>query len=111
MLYTDINTAIIGETNVNAKRITESSEFSNKVTVQTQDAVNVLGQSVSTTEEVVRKAEQNVKLINESVVDKMGVINTLSSSNARSVEEIAAAEHLSKLAGTLSNTLSQFKTA
>lgn len=98
--------------NVNAKPITELSEFSDKVTVQTQDAVNVLGQSVSATEEVVRKAEQNVKLINESVVDKMGVINALSSSNARSVEEIAAAaEHLSKLAGTLSNTLSQFKTA
>jgi len=103
---------ISGEMNVNAKRITDLAEFSDKVTIQTQDAVSVLGQSVFATEGVVRKAEQNVKLINESVVDKMGTINTLSSSNARSVEEIAAAaEHLARLAGNLSNTLSQFKTA
>lgn len=103
---------ISGEMNVNAKRIMDLSEFSDKVSVQTQDAVSMLGQSVGATEEVVRKAEQNVKLIQESVVDKIATINTLSSSNARSVEEIASAsEHLARLAGNLSNTLSQFKTA
>jgi len=46
------------------------------------------------------------------VIEKVSTINTLSSSNARSVEEIAsAAEHLSKLSINLSQTLSQFKTA
>ena len=46
------------------------------------------------------------------MVEKIGEINTLSSSNARSVEEIAAAaEHLSKLSSNLSHTLAQFKTA
>ena len=103
---------ISGEMNINAKRIIELSTFSTQVTDQTQEAVSMLGQSVGATEEVVRKAEQNVKLIQESVVDKISSINTLSSSNARSVEEIAAAsEHLARLAGNLSNTLSQFKTA
>ena len=103
---------ISGEMNINAKRIIELSTFSSKVTDQTQEAVSMLGQSVGATEEVVRKAEQNVKLIQESVVDKISSINALSSSNARSVEEIAAAsEHLARLAGNLSNTLSQFKTA
>ena len=103
---------ISGEMNINAKRIIELSTFSTQVTDQTQEAVSMLGQSVGATEEVVRKAEQNVKLIQESVVDKISSINALSSSNARSVEEIAAAsEHLARLAGNLSNTLSQFKTA
>ncbi|MBP9493182.1 MAG: methyl-accepting chemotaxis protein, partial [Sulfurospirillum sp.] len=103
---------ISGEMNINAKRIIELSTFSTQVTDQTQEAVSMLGQSVGATEEVVRKADQNVKLIQESVVDKISSINALSSSNARSVEEIAAAsEHLARLAGNLSNTLSQFKTA
>ncbi|NCB54668.1 MAG: methyl-accepting chemotaxis protein, partial [Epsilonproteobacteria bacterium] len=61
---------------------------------------------------VVNKADSNVKLIQSAVIEKISTINELSSSNARSVEEIAsAAEHLSKLAGSLSSTLSQFKTA
>ena len=103
---------ISGEMNGNAKRIIALAEFSNNVTSQTQDAVDLLGQSVRATDGVVLKAESNVKLINESVVNKIATINTLSSSNARSVEEIASAsEHLARLASSLSNTLSQFKTA
>ena len=103
---------ISGEMNINAKRIVELSAFSNKVTDQTQEAVGMLEQSVNATEIVVKKSEHNVQLINDSVVNKIDAINALSSSNARSVEEIAsAAEHLARLAGNLSNTLSQFKTA
>lgn len=103
---------ISGEMNVNAKRINELTEFSTKVTTQTNDAVAMLAQSVEATDAVVDKANANVTLIKSAVIDKISTINELSSSNARSVEEIAAAaEHLSKLAGTLSNTLSQFKTA
>jgi len=100
------------EMNHNAKRIHELSEFSNQVTTQTNDAVGMLDQSVHATNEVVEKANGNVKLIKTAVIEKIGEINTLSSSNARSVEEIAAAaEHLSKLSSTLSHTLAQFKTA
>ena len=103
---------ISGEMNHNAKRIHELSEFSNQVTTQTNNAVGMLDQSVLATEEVVDKANGNVKLIKTAVIEKIGEINTLSSSNARSVEEIAAAaEHLSKLSTNLSHTLAQFKTA
>lgn len=102
---------ISGEMNHNAKRIHELSEFSSKVTYQTNSAVGMLDQSAHASAEVVEKANSNVELIQTAVIDKIGEINTLSSSNARSVEEIAAAaEHLSKLSSTLSNTLSQFKT-
>jgi len=103
---------ISGEMNQNAKRIQELSTFSNQVTEQTNDAVTMLEQSVDATDQVVTKANNNVVLIKTAVIEKVGEINTLSSSNARSVEEIAAAaEHLSKLSSTLSHTLDQFKTA
>jgi len=103
---------ISSEMNGNAKRINELTEFSTKVTTQTSDAVAMLAQSVEATDEVANKADSNVKLIQSAVIEKISTINELSSSNARSVEEIAsAAEHLSKLAGSLSSTLSQFKTA
>jgi methyl-accepting chemotaxis protein len=103
---------ISGEMNGNAKRIHELTGFSTKVTVQTNDAVAMLAQSVVATQDVVVKADTNVTLIQSTVIDKISMINDLSSSNARSVEEIAsAAEHLSKLAGTLSSMLAQFKTA
>lgn len=102
---------ISGEMNQNASRMNELALFSHKVTVQTQAAVETLNQSVDATNSVVLKAEQNVALINTSVIEKIRFITDLSSSNARSVEEIgSASEHLSKLAESLSVALSRFKT-
>ena len=102
---------ICGEMNHNAARIHDLSEFSTKVSVQTQDAVGLLDHSVSATDDVVLKASHNVKRINEAVIQRIESINNLSSSNARSVEEIAsAAEHLARLSESLSDTLAQFKT-
>jgi len=103
---------ICGEMSHNATRIHDLSEFSTKVSVQTRDAVSLLDNSVSATDEVVLKASHNVKRINEAVIHRIETINHLSSSNARSVEEIAsAAEHLAKLSESLSHTLAQFQTA
>lgn len=103
---------ISGEMNSNVKRINELSAFSDQVTTQTKEAVSMLDHSVEQTAHVVQNAQHNVVLINKSVIEKVESINTLSSSNARSVEEIAgAAAHLFKLSSSLSSTLSQFKTA
>lgn len=100
------------EMNQNVQSIHELAKFSNQVTTQTSDAVNLLEKSAEATDDVVQKANNNVKLIKTAVIEKIGEINELSSSNARSVEEIAAAaEHLAKLSSTLSQTLAQFKTA
>ncbi|AFL68859.1 methyl-accepting chemotaxis protein [Sulfurospirillum barnesii] len=105
-------TDISQEMNLNAKRIQDLCQFSEQVTTQTNDAVNLLDKSVIGTDDVVENAKHNVTLIQTAVIENITKINTLSSSNARSVEEIAgAAEHLSKLASNLSTTLSVFKTA
>ena len=103
---------ISGEMNINAGRIQELCTFSESVTGQTNDAVGMLEQSVHATQNIVETSHSNVKLIQKTIIEKIAQINTLSSSNARSVEEIAgAAEHLSKLSCNLSDTLAQFKTA
>ena len=103
---------ICGQMNQNATRIQELGAFSSKVSHQTSDAVRLLDNTVSATDDVVLKASNNVERIQEAVIHRIETINHLSSSNARSVEEIAAAaEHLARLSESLSNTLAQFKTA
>jgi methyl-accepting chemotaxis protein len=103
---------ISNDMNTNVKRIHELSSFSTQVTSQTDEAVEMLNHSVTVTGNVVRSAQMNVSHIENDVIREIESISELSSSNARSVEEIAAAaEHLSKLAETLSQTLSEFKTA
>jgi len=105
-------TDISQEMNLNANRIQDLCQFSEQVTTQTNDAVKLLDESALATDDVVAKAKHNVTLIQSAVIANITKINTLSSSNARSVEEIAgAAEHLSKLSAHLSSTLCVFKTA
>jgi len=102
---------ISGDMNSNVKRIHKLSSFSTQVTLQTDEAVEMLEESVAVIENVAKIAQVNARLIESDVIQKIESINELSSSNARSVEEIAgAAEHLSKLSETLSHTLSEFKT-
>lgn len=48
----------------------------------------------------------------KEMLERIGAVHHISSTNARSVEEIAsAAEHLSKLSSNLSLALAAFKTA
>jgi methyl-accepting chemotaxis protein len=61
---------------------------------------------------VTTSVENSKKISNDTdkIVDMVGNINTLTSQNARSVEEIAAAaDHLSRLAENLNNKLNQFR--
>ena len=103
---------ISAQMNQNAHNIQALLVSSNEVGDETAMAVSMLDKSAQASKSVVEKAANNVSLIKIAVIDKVSTINTLSSSNARSVEEIAsAAEHLSKLSASLSETLSQFKTA
>lgn len=100
---------ISGEMNKNAKCSEEVGEFANIVAHQTEDAVELLAQSIAVNQEIANKVDINTKLLSNAVIEKIYIINELSSVNTKSVEEIAsAAEHLSKLAETLENTMSQF---
>ena len=93
----------------NAKNIQRLSDVSNGVETTILGTTQVMQESVnavSTSAENSRKISQDT----DKIVDMVTNINTLTSQNARSVEEIAAAaDHLSRLAENLNNKLNQFR--
>jgi len=93
----------------NAKNIQRLSDVSSGVETTILGTTQVMQESVasvSTSAQNSRKISQDT----DKIVEMVGNINTLTSQNARSVEEIAAAaDHLSRLAENLNNKLNQFK--
>lgn len=95
--------------NKNAKNIQRLSTISNGVEKTILGTTNVMQESVTA---VTQSAQNSLKIASDTdkIVDMVSNINTLTSQNARSVEEIAAAaDHLSKLAENLNNKLNQFQ--
>jgi len=98
--------------NTNTQRISTLCDLSQTVSQQTDEAVLMLDESVQATNDIASQTKANMVLVDEAIIQKIDIINSLSSSNARSVEEIAAASgHLANLAQSLSNALAEFKTA
>lgn len=95
--------------NKNAKNIQRLSSISNTVELTILDTTNVMNESVTSVKSSVQNSLKIAK-DTEHIVTMVSNINTLTSQNARSVEEIAAAaDHLSKLAESLNNKLNQFQ--
>ena len=95
--------------NRNAKNIQRLSTISNGVETTILGTTTVMQESVSA---VTQSAQNSLKIASDTdkIVTMVSNINTLTSQNARSVEEIAAAaDHLSKLAENLNNKLNQFQ--
>jgi len=93
----------------NAKNIQRLSDVSSGVETTILGTTQVMEDSVTS----VTTSAQNSRKISQDtdkIVEMVGNINTLTSQNARSVEEIAAAaDHLSRLAENLNNKLNEFK--
>lgn len=89
------------------KRLGEDAEVVETVMVETVNEIaEAADLAVKTAEEAGIGAEKT-----KSIITQMDTIVTLAATNARSVEEIAAAvEHLAKLSENLSASLSSFKT-
>ena len=93
----------------NAKNIQRLSTVSSGVETTILGTTQVMDESV----QAVTISAQNSRKISQDtdkIVEMVTNINTLTSQNARSVEEIAAAaDHLSRLAENLNNKLNQFQ--
>ena len=93
----------------NAKNIERLSTVSSGVETTILGTTQVMDESVT----AVTTSAQNSRKISQDtdkIVSMVSNINTLTSENARSVEEIAAAaDHLSRLAENLNNKLNQFQ--
>lgn len=94
----------------NAEEIQSLANLAQGVEDRINKTVEIVNKTVSTSDRTVidfEKTGNNVRFI----VDKVEEINNISSTNARSVEEIAAAaEHLNNMTDDLNHKLETFKT-
>ena len=101
---------ITDQMNHNTKRIESLVDASSEVNDHTETAVNALADTVQAIDKLSNDAQTNAATT-ESIIKKIGSINDLSTSNARSVEEIAAAaEHLHQMTEQLTAQISVFRT-
>ncbi|MDD2266200.1 methyl-accepting chemotaxis protein [Sulfuricurvum sp.] len=101
---------ITDQMNHNTKRIESLVEASAEVNDHTEIAVEALADTVNAIEKLSNDTQNNAATT-ESIIKKIGNINELSTSNARSVEEIAAAaEHLHQMTEQLTAQITVFRT-
>ena len=81
----------------------------NKAQNEISSSVTVMEAAVEKVDDMVLGYVENGKVI-QAMIDKVDVVNELSVSNARSVEEIASAsDHLSTMTANLNNLLATYK--
>lgn len=101
---------ITDQMNHNTKRIETLVDASAEVNSHTEVAVDALADTVQAIEKLSSDTQANTATT-DSIIRKIGTINELSTSNARSVEEIAAAaEHLHQMTEQLTAQISVFRT-
>ena len=102
---TDASDAI----SLNATEIEKLSENANEAQIEISGSVNVMDIAVKKVDEMVDGYVENGKAI-QAMIDKVDIVNDLSVSNARSVEEIASAsDHLSAMTAKLNDLLASYK--
>jgi len=94
----------------NSTEIQELSNIAEDVENKINSTVTIVNEAVEASESTVNNFEETGRNI-ESITTKIDEVNTISSTNARSVEEIAAAaEHLNSMTDNLNNKLATFRT-
>jgi len=98
-----------GEISVNAIEIEKLSGSANEAQGEISNSVTVMRTAVVNVGDMVTGYIENGEII-QSMLEKVDVINDLSVSNARSVEEIASAsEHLSSMTAKLNTLLASYR--
>lgn len=101
---------ITDQMNHNTARIETLVQASAEVNSHTETAVDALADTVTAIEKLSDETRNNAATT-ESIIHKIGNINELSTGNARSVEEIAAAaEHLHQMTEQLTAQIAVFRT-
>ena len=94
----------------NAKEITTLSSHASEAQSEIANSVSKMENSVHNVDEMVQGYIENTSSI-EGMIKDVENINEISSSNARTVEEIASAsEHLASMTAKLNQLLEQYKT-
>ena len=94
----------------NSKKVEELSHTAVSVESKINELSDVMGNATQMADRTVTSYIETGDSIT-GIIDGVGEINGLSTQNARSVEEIAAAaEHMNKMTETLKNKLDEFRT-
>ena len=94
----------------NSDEIQELANLAQGVEEKINDTVTIVNNAVASTDKTVEEFETTGRNV-EIIVTKVEEINEISSTNARSVEEIAAAaEHLNTMTDELNSKLETFRT-
>ena len=94
----------------NSKQMEELVDVSNQVEEKIDLTVNIVDDATRASDKTVNDFEKTANSINE-IAKQIGQMNTISTDNARSVEEIASAsDHLNNMTESLTHKLEQFKT-
>ena len=94
---------------INSKQMSELSEISADVESKIDTTTNIVNNAAIASDKTVKDFESTGSHIN-SIAKRISEINSISSQNAKSVEEIASAsEHLFDMTSSLTDKLEQFK--
>ncbi|MCW8953503.1 MAG: methyl-accepting chemotaxis protein [Sulfurimonas sp.] len=96
--------------NFNSKQMDELVQISNEVENKIKATVSIVNNATDSSDKTVDDFERTrVSIV--AISEQIGEINSISSKNSRSVEEIASAsEHLNSLTSSLAGKLEQFRT-
>ena len=96
--------------NLNSSEMEKLATLANKVEEKINQTTTIVDNAAKASDKTVKDFENTGDNI-DSIVASINEINSISTQNARSVEEIAsAADHLNSMTENLTNTLEQFKT-
>ena len=99
------------EMNRNSKRVEQLSGTTTEVEQNINEMAEVINTAATKTSDIVEKGYEATQRDVDEIVEQISTINEISTKNARSIEEIASAtEHMSKMAASLNDKLSEFKT-
>ncbi|NPA17370.1 MAG: methyl-accepting chemotaxis protein [Aquificae bacterium] len=114
---TDTITELINEINIISEKISTNAQTVNRLAEESANVekdVNSVTEAMRATVETSEDASESIKAIVseiKGIINDIEKINSISSANARSVEEIAkATEHLYAMTENLSKILEEFKT-
>lgn len=96
------------EINNNAEEVKGLGDLSAQVQVQTSSVMNSMQATTQIVEEVVVTTDSNANMLDGALAE-INTVRTLSTSNARSIEEIASvAKHLEKMTANLKEVADRF---
>ncbi len=98
-----------GQMNINSKNIQQLADVSSGVEIKISSTLQMMHEATEVSRKTVVDFEDTGRSVNEITTD-INEANEIVASNARSVEEIAAAaEHLNNMTNNLNNKMEQFK--